>query len=60
MPAGAQPLASLRLSLMAYAYFLEHEGRLEEGLEVLGLAVRTHGPGFRRGSSPRQPCSRAG
>ncbi|HUR93993.1 MAG TPA: hypothetical protein VMY76_05390 [Gemmatimonadales bacterium] len=38
-----QPLASLRLSLMAYAYFLEHEGRLEEGLEVLALAVRTHG-----------------
>jgi tetratricopeptide (TPR) repeat protein len=43
MPAGAQPSASLRLSLMAYAYFLEHEGRLDEGLEVLGLAVRTHG-----------------
>ena len=44
MPTGAQPAASLRLSLMAYAYFLEHEGRLDEGLEVLGLAVRTHGP----------------
>ena len=29
---------------MAYAYFLEHEGRLEEALEVLALAVRTHGP----------------
>ena len=45
IPVGAQSLASLRLSLMAYAYFLEHEGRLEEALEVLALAVRTHGPG---------------
>ncbi|MEP6688341.1 MAG: hypothetical protein ABJC36_08325 [Gemmatimonadales bacterium] len=43
VPVGPQPLASLRLSLMAYAYFLEHEGRLEEALEVLALAVRTHG-----------------
>jgi tetratricopeptide (TPR) repeat protein len=41
---GPQPFAGLRLSLMAYAYFLEHEGRLEESLEVLALAVRTHGP----------------
>jgi len=45
IPLEGQPLASLRLSLMAYAYFLEHEGRLEEGLEILALAVRTHGPG---------------
>jgi hypothetical protein len=29
---------------MAYAYFLEHEGRLEEAIEVLALGVRTHGP----------------
>jgi len=43
IPVGSQSLASLRLSLMAYAYFLEHEGRLEEGLEILELAVRTHG-----------------
>ena len=43
-PIGPQPFAGLRLSLMAYAYFLEHEGRLEEALEVLALAVRTHGP----------------
>ena len=42
-PIGPQPFAGLRLSLMAYAYFLEHEGRLEEALEVLALAVRTHG-----------------
>jgi tetratricopeptide (TPR) repeat protein len=39
-----QPRAGLRLSLTAYAYFLEHEGRLEEALEILALAVRTHGP----------------
>jgi len=43
IPVGSQSLASLRLSLMAYAYFLEHEGRLEEALEVLALGVRTHG-----------------
>ena len=43
VPAGPQSPASLRLGLMAYAYFLEHEGRLEEALEILGLAVRTHG-----------------
>ncbi len=35
--------SGLRLSLTAYAYFLEHEGRLEEALDVLGLAARTHG-----------------
>jgi tetratricopeptide (TPR) repeat protein len=43
IPSGSESLASLRLSLMAYAYFLEHEGRLEEANEVLALAVRTHG-----------------
>lgn len=43
IPVGPQPFSSLRLSLMAYAYFLEHEGRLEEALEILALAVRTHG-----------------
>jgi tetratricopeptide (TPR) repeat protein len=43
IPLEGQPFAGLRLSLMAYAYFLEHEGRLEEALEVLTLAVRTHG-----------------
>jgi tetratricopeptide (TPR) repeat protein len=45
IPVSPSSLASLRLSLMAYAYFLEHEGRLEEGLEILQLAVRTHGDG---------------
>lgn len=34
---------ALRLSLTAYAYFLEHEGRLEEALDMLSLAARTHG-----------------
>ena len=43
IPVGPQSFASLRLSLMAYAYFLEHEGRLEEAIEILELAVRTHG-----------------
>lgn len=43
LPMGGQSAAGLRLGLMAYAYFLEHEGRLEEALEILALAVRTHG-----------------
>lgn len=43
IPAADQPLGTLRLSLMAYAYFLEHEGRLEEALEALAAALRTHG-----------------
>jgi tetratricopeptide (TPR) repeat protein len=30
-------------SLTAYAYFLEHEGRLEESLEMLMLAAKTQG-----------------
>jgi tetratricopeptide (TPR) repeat protein len=30
--------------LTAYAYFLEHEGRLEESLEMLALAARSDGP----------------
>lgn len=32
----------LRMALMAYAYYLEHEARLEEALEVLGLSARTY------------------
>ncbi len=35
--------ASARTGLTAFAYFLEHEGRLAEALEVLALAARTHG-----------------
>lgn len=38
-----QPNPSLPMSLTAYAYFLEHEGRLEESLEILTLAARSHG-----------------
>jgi tetratricopeptide (TPR) repeat protein len=34
----------LSMNLTAYAYFLEHEGRLEEALEMLTLSVRSHGP----------------
>jgi tetratricopeptide (TPR) repeat protein len=32
------------MSLTAYAYFLEHEGRLEEALEILTLSARSQGP----------------
>jgi tetratricopeptide (TPR) repeat protein len=38
-PAGA----SLWKNLVAYAYFLEHEARLEESLEMLGLAAMAQG-----------------
>jgi tetratricopeptide (TPR) repeat protein len=32
----------LRMALVAYAYYLEHEARLEEALEVLALSARTY------------------
>ena len=35
--------AGLWMNLTAYAYFLEHEGRLEESLEILHLAARAQG-----------------
>ena len=41
-PTGV-PGPGLRLSLTAYAYFLEHEARLSEALDVLPLAGRTQG-----------------
>lgn len=44
VPASGKPSPGLRLTLTAYAYFLEHEGRLEEALDVLSLASYTHGP----------------
>ncbi|HYC31294.1 MAG TPA: hypothetical protein VEB59_03345 [Gemmatimonadales bacterium] len=44
VPAGGKPTPALRLTLTAYAYFLEHEARLEEALDVLALASHTHGP----------------
>jgi tetratricopeptide (TPR) repeat protein len=34
----------LSMNLTAYAYFLEHEGRLEESLETLSLAAQVQGP----------------
>jgi tetratricopeptide (TPR) repeat protein len=37
------PTPNLWMSLTAYAYFLEHEARLEEALEMLMLAARCHG-----------------
>jgi tetratricopeptide (TPR) repeat protein len=45
VPAQGRPTPSLWMSLTAYAYFLEHEGRLEESLEILSLAARSQGPG---------------
>jgi len=44
VPAEGKPTSSLWKSLTAYAYFLEHEGRLEESLELLTLAARSQGP----------------
>lgn len=35
--------AILRMALIAYAYYLEHEGRFEEALDILRLAGRTYG-----------------
>ncbi len=43
VPASGGESPGLRLTLTAYAYFLEHEGRLEEALDILQLAARTHG-----------------
>lgn len=40
---GCGESPALRLGLTAYAYFLEHEGRVEEALDILSLAARTHG-----------------
>jgi tetratricopeptide (TPR) repeat protein len=45
VPADPTPTPALRLCLTAYAYFLEHEARLDEALDVLGLAGRAHGTG---------------
>lgn len=43
VPADHLPTPGLRLCLTAYAYFLEHEARLDEALDILGLAGRSHG-----------------
>ena len=34
--------AVLRMALIAFGYYLEHEARLEEALEILGLSARTY------------------
>ncbi len=43
VPTDPSPTPALRLCLTAYAYFLEHEARLDEALDILGLASRAHG-----------------
>ena len=43
VPLEGAPHPGLWKSLTAYAYFLENEGRLEEALEMLGLAARAQG-----------------
>lgn len=43
VPGDPVPTPALRLCLTAYAYFLEHEARLDEALDVLGLASRAYG-----------------
>jgi tetratricopeptide (TPR) repeat protein len=44
VPDDGKATSGLWMSLTAYAYFLEHEGRLEEALELLTLAARSQGP----------------
>jgi tetratricopeptide (TPR) repeat protein len=44
VPAQGRPGPSLWKSLTAYAYFLEHEARLDEALELVTLAARSQGP----------------
>ena len=43
VPGDPVPTPALRLCLTAYAYFLDHEARLDEALDVLGLASRAYG-----------------
>jgi tetratricopeptide (TPR) repeat protein len=43
VPGQGLPTSGLWMSLSAYAYFLEHEGRLEEALELVKLAARSQG-----------------
>jgi tetratricopeptide (TPR) repeat protein len=45
VPAEGRPSPSVWTNLKAYAYFLEHEGRLEESLEMLSLAAHSQGSG---------------
>ncbi len=43
VPNRMPPSCGLWMSLTAYAYFLEHESRLEEALEMVMLAARSQG-----------------
>jgi tetratricopeptide (TPR) repeat protein len=43
VPGQTAPTAALWMGLTAYAYFLEHEGRLDEALELVKLAARSQG-----------------
>jgi tetratricopeptide (TPR) repeat protein len=53
--ANAGTSSGLWMNLTAYAYFLEHEGRLEESLEILSLATQVQG----RDTSPEDFASYA-
>ncbi len=44
VPEQGSPTSTLWKSLTAYAYFLEHEARLDEALDVVMLAARSQGP----------------
>lgn len=44
IPSEGSPPSALGKNLSAYAYFLEHEGRLEESLEMLSLAASCERP----------------
>jgi tetratricopeptide (TPR) repeat protein len=44
VPTQGRHAPSLPMGLTAYAYFLEHEGRIEESLEILTLSARAQGP----------------
>jgi hypothetical protein len=57
VPQQGPPTSSLWMSLTAYAYFLEHEGRLEEALDLLKRARRGRTP--RRRTLRRTRCSPA-
>ena len=43
VPEQGPATSGLWMSLTAYAYFLEHEARLDEALEILMVAARTQG-----------------
>ena len=43
VPPSGQAPTGLRLGLTAYAYFLEHDARLAEAIDILSLAARCYG-----------------